>query len=212
MDYREELECDEPQVIKWRDINLVAESSSENRMVANIAIDDHPCRALLDTGALESMIDARWLQDHGSFAVIAGKRLLDGFGDSEPILVVGHIMLKVSFHGFKIKLVKFLVADTQIDSNVPVILGGDFMMDNKLMLSLSKKVTQALDYGSMEWYIGDSTAPCAKRCYHVACVATNNTKLPPREVTKVPVVWSGCGDLDQTYCSDCVEDSNNHIL
>ena len=122
------------------EIGLVSSGSSLDRMIVPVEVAGVTTKALVDTGASRSMVDAGWLSSRCIDFTRAPIEGVQGFGVNNRLSAIGKIDLHIKLGGFTLNVVKFTIVQPQRATDVPVILGEEFLTENRVCINLSSHI------------------------------------------------------------------------
>ena len=125
--YRHETDTLQDRYLVTSSIGLASDAEGP-RMVIPVTLDKRAASALIDTGATSSLVSSSWLKDNGLlFKRHPKETLLTGFGTGSSLAVIGDVELSFRIHGLPMENFKFLVIESKLLSEVPLVLGEDFL-------------------------------------------------------------------------------------
>ena len=152
-------------------------------------------RALIDSGAQRSLIhESLILQGGWSASMDATRRSsVKAIGEETGLLSSGLVKLKLSTDSFPLETTPFVVIPDEVSMINKVILGMDFIQDNKLVIDVSHRVISTVQKNgsTCDWILG-SDGGCRRALLRkVACVAAADVSVEPDTSTVIPLMFSG---------------------
>ena len=172
-------------------------AAGENRMLIPVLVSGKAIPALIDSGAATSFICKQAVNQLGLAYVDSSKEIY-GFGDKNKINIVGRLELEGKIRGLDISPI---LCDVMVpgQNEVPLILGVDFLIQNRLLINISKgKLSQKSAEGHIvDLYVNNDMAVHRRM---IPCRVKENMTVKSGEVGKLEV----CVDLPsnsdiQTY-------------
>ena len=172
-------------------------------MTVPITIGRKTTRALVDTGAVYSLIDKSWLESL-QIEYDACDVEVCGFGQNERLNIVGSVILLVSVHGMNMNPVKFYVLDSLRSREVKVILGENFLQENNLSIDIRNFIlTKPTKRGSVS-IIMKEEEECKVVYKRVECFAKSVAVIAPGQLSQIEIefehanVQGGCERCEST--------------
>ena len=188
-------------------IGLATKASDDNRLILLATVGSRQVNVLIDSGATHSMVQKSWITNHGIKYDQSETRSLQGFGVENHIRVIGTVTLQVVLKGVTLKPLLVQVVDVTADTDVPVILGEDFLRDNALSIDLSRKrLSLSLpDGGSIDMYCHSDEAHRPAIFVNVACIVAETCQVSSAEFVRVPLMLSIPVDTQAMVSADSAE-------
>lgn len=124
----------------WKQIGLASPRTTENRIIVEIEVFGHLVEALVDSGAIISMVHQSWVDDKDIPIASSSVPTISGFGVTNNIPIVGSITVPLKIHSFKIVPTTLHVISSSYPLAVPIILGYDFLTGNSLGVFLGSRM------------------------------------------------------------------------
>ena len=182
-------------------VEMLAQLTSvEERMTVPLMVCGRETKALVDTGAVYSLVDGEWLRSigipHESCAVE-----VHGFGENKSLDIIGSVNLRVSVHGIDMLEVKFYVVNALRSRGVKVLLGENFLRKNELSIDVRNGVlTKPTKTGSVSIVIREGHE-CKVVYRTVECFARSSMEIAPGEMSQMEIEFEQAGVMGG--CDSC---------
>ena len=195
-----------PPPVSWRAEGFVYLAGGENRLVIPLHLENLLAGGLVDTGASFSMVGLGWLHQNGLVLRHQYSQTCYGFGVGGAVRVVGEVTLKIRISGLKLLPLVCQVIDTELPSEITVILAVDFLTSNSLTVDVKRKmIRQQLPLGAaVDYYNGTKEGSSEIFLRRLPCFAIGTITIPVNETIRIPVTWRSRDSPDYT-APDCVQ-------
>ena len=171
--------------------NVASSCVPENRIIIPVTIaDELEMRALVDTGAVKSMVRLSVLRDHGISHEPVSDLTIKGFGEANVLPVIGTVTLSVSLHGHTMVPIQFYVMEDGLLA-IPIVLAADFLQANKVTLDVRRKrLTFAReDHSTWEYYLGSDAGEVYVNYRDIPCYVESALYLLSSELMAIDITW-----------------------
>ena len=193
--------------LAWRDVSLT--EPGENRMVVLFRIAGKAIEALIDSGAHNSLVNFSTLTDLG-IDFSPSERVVYGFGRKNKVDICGQVRLEGHIPGLVVEPVNCDVIKLE-NCKIPLILGSDFLRQNKLQLNLSQgRISQK----SPEGHIVDLYVSKGMDLHYrmIPCKASKDVCLVAGVLEKIPVEVADRCDMGDSLLLFEPHPSNKNLV
>ena len=173
-------------VMPGKVVNLVS-TTPQNLLVVQVKINDKYVTALLDTGADRSLISSR-IVDELNLNVKNSADTFDVLGQS-TVGCMGNVSVDVNIEGFGISNQKFVVFSSEINTNISILLGVDYMKKNNLEINVKNRllIKHVKHGGYIEYYLDSGGCVTNNMVCSVPCFADGDVQLLENQVHRVKI-------------------------
>ena len=174
-----------------------------------VTIEGSRFKAIIDSGAQFGMVDSEVLKKLNIEYNENEKNVVRGVGERNIFRTMGTVSLKVGIHGVEFSPVMFHV----INSKYPVILGSNFLIENKININLKENViTKTFEDGTFQQlYLNDNK--CKKFFYRMPCYLMKDETLKEQNLRMIKARISHPEIIEQIRsCGSCKEGSGLEIM
>jgi hypothetical protein len=201
--------------VNWRAVSALNRACVENRIHVPVSIFDGRVHdALVDSGAVESVVHLSLLKQYNIPVLPIENRVIVGFGPNNVTTVVGKCSLELTLHGNKMLPMDFLVLEADVLGETPIFLATDFFCLNKVTVDMQRRrLTFVLANGTRcELYVGCADSPCLSIFSGIPCCASSRVIVQPGQVVDVDLCWSCPSFAPVVGCDYCQDGSDGSLF
>ena len=165
-------------------------SSIENRILVPIKFNNNTtCIALIDSGAVKSIIPAELLDD-SSFVIRSDNSSFTGFGGGESLKSKGKVTTELEIHGNGMGSHEFSILPSKYVFGY-VILGEDFLTRAGISVDTGRnRLRKVHEDGSVwDFYVNYKAQGCCVLVTEVPCYLKSNVIINAGSTRKVDIHW-----------------------
>jgi hypothetical protein len=167
-------------------VNLI--SDKVDLLKVRVSLNGQSELAILDTGAESSLISQN-LAAKLNLIVEGATTTYRVIGGSECD-TLGSAIIPVSIHGIAMYPAKLAVFPNSANSNIPLLLGIDFLKSNNIEICVKKRILikHYENGGTADIYIDDTGSPFQVMFCDIPCYALADVNLEKGKVQGVPII------------------------
>ena len=195
--------CEPSTVLPGKLINFV--SSKPSLFNIQVTLNGKTMRALIDTGASRSLVSSEKCDIH-EFLLVSSS--FDTFGGGH-FRNSGSVSGQIYINNVKMKRIELSVFPAEVNANVDLLLGADFLVANNIVINVQKRLLTINDSDGRKVRIFVDNAGIIKDTWdeNIPCYVATDFKMQPGEVYKVPIC-----DLNVGNSANLLIYTDDHLL